>query len=89
MASIYPFRALMPAPEAAARVAAVPYDVVSRDEAAALASGNPVSFLLVSRPEIDLPPDADPHADGVYELARENFESPWSRMTPRPTISID
>jgi uncharacterized protein (DUF1015 family) len=75
MASIYPFRALMPAPEAAARVAAVPYDVVSRDEAAALASGNPVSFLLVSRPEIDLPPDADPHADGVYELARENFES--------------
>ncbi|HVB38146.1 MAG TPA: DUF1015 family protein [Vicinamibacterales bacterium] len=74
MASLYPFRALRPTPAAAARVAAVPYDVVTTDEARALASGNPLSFLHVSRAEIDLPPSTDPHADIVYERARQNFD---------------
>ena len=73
MALLVPFRALRPAPSAAARVAAVPYDVVSTDEARAQASGNPLSFLHVSRAEIDLPPDTDPHADSVYARAVENF----------------
>ncbi len=73
MSTIAPFRALRPTPEAAARVAAVPYDVVSTDEARALASGNALSFLHVSRPEIDLPPSADPYADATYAKAVENF----------------
>jgi uncharacterized protein (DUF1015 family) len=73
MASIFPFAALRPAPQAAAAVAAVPYDVVTTDEARALASGYPLSFLHVSRAEIDLPPGADPHSDPVYERAAENF----------------
>jgi uncharacterized protein (DUF1015 family) len=51
----------------------VPYDVVNSEEARALAAGNPLSFLHVSRPEIDLPPGTDPHADGVYARAAENF----------------
>ena len=38
----------------AARIAAVPYDVVSTDEARALADGNPLSFLRVSRAELEL-----------------------------------
>ena len=45
-----PFAALRPAPGSAARVAAVPYDVVDTAEARALAAGNPDSFLHVSRP---------------------------------------
>ena len=49
MAGLAPFRALRPAVSAAARVAAVPYDVVNTDEARALAAGNPLSFLHVSR----------------------------------------
>ncbi len=69
-----PFRALRPAPALAARVAAVPYDVVNRDEAAALADGNPYSFLHVGRSDIDLPPDTDPHDDRVYAGAREALE---------------
>lgn len=68
-----PFRALRPTPPSAAAVAAVPYDVVTTDEARALAAGNPLSFLRVSRAEIDLPPDTNPHADGVYAKAVENF----------------
>jgi uncharacterized protein (DUF1015 family) len=66
MVALRPFRALRPRPEMAARVASVPYDVVDRDEAAALAAGNPESFLHVTRPEIDLPPGTDPHAEAVY-----------------------
>jgi len=74
VAVLAPFRALRPAPSAAARVAAVPYDVVSTEEARALAAGNPRSFLHVSRAEIDLPPGTDPHSDPVYARAVANFK---------------
>lgn len=63
---IKPFAALRPAPEKAAALAAVPYDVVDTAEARALAAGNPDSFLHVSRPEIDLPDSVDIHDDAVY-----------------------
>jgi uncharacterized protein (DUF1015 family) len=75
MATLHPFRALRPKSDQAVRVAAVPYDVVNTDEARALASGNPLSFLHVSRAEIDLPPGTDPHAAAVYERAADNFEA--------------
>ena len=55
-------------------MAAVPYDVVNTEEARALAAGNPLSFLHVSRAEIDLPADTDPHSGVVYELAVDNYE---------------
>jgi uncharacterized protein (DUF1015 family) len=73
MASLHPFRALRPAPATAAAVSSVPYDVVSVDEARQLAAGNPLSFLHVTRSEIDLPPGTDLHSNLVYEKARENF----------------
>ena len=75
MAVIRPFRALRPRPDRAQSVASVPYDVVNTDEARALAEGNPLSFLHVSRPEIDLPPGTDIHSDVVYRKAVENFET--------------
>jgi len=74
MAAVAPFRALRPAPAAAARVAAVPYDVVNVEEAQALAAGNPLSFLHVSRAEIDMPRETNPHADAVYAKAASNFQ---------------
>jgi uncharacterized protein (DUF1015 family) len=74
VAAIRPFRALRPASDAAPRVAAVPYDVVSTDEARALADGNALSFLRVTRSEIDLPPRTDPYAPQVYAQALANFE---------------
>ena len=73
MAALVPFRALRPATPAASRVAAVPYDVVNTEEARVLAAGNPLSFLHVSRAEIDLPDGSNPHGDDVYALARKNF----------------
>jgi uncharacterized protein (DUF1015 family) len=68
------FRALRPVPELAARVVSPPYDVVSRSEAAALAAGEPMSFLHVGRSDIDLPEDVDPHDPRVYERARRNLD---------------
>jgi uncharacterized protein (DUF1015 family) len=73
MSVIRPFRALRPARDAAAAVSSVPYDVVNTDEARELASGNPLSFLHVTRSEIDLPAGTDPYASQVYEKAKANF----------------
>ncbi|MGD0308416.1 MAG: DUF1015 family protein [Acidobacteriota bacterium] len=73
MSIIRPFKALRPQSGNAALVAAVPYDVVNTEEARALAAGNPLSFLHVSRAEIDLPPSIDHYSDAVYDRARENF----------------
>ncbi len=73
MATVRPFRALRPPPEKAAAVSAVPYDVVSTSEARQLAEGNPLSFLHVSRAEIDQPDGTNPYSDAVYAKAVENF----------------
>ncbi|MEO1858403.1 MAG: DUF1015 family protein [Verrucomicrobiales bacterium] len=68
------FSGLIPEPDKVESVAAVPYDVVNRDEAAILAEGNPESLLNVSRAEITLPSTADPYSDEVYLRAKNNFE---------------
>src|SRR5712691_1593060 len=86
MALIAPFRGLRPTPASAARVAAVPYDVVNAREAHALANGNPLSFLHVSRAEIDLPPNTDPYSDAVYGKAVENFAALKSKA---PLVAED
>ena len=75
MLRIKAFQGLRPAPTLVSEVACVPYDVVNRDESAALAAGKPHSLLHVDRAEIDLPPETDPHSDCVYVKARENFLS--------------
>ena len=75
MATIRPFRALRPPPERAKQVSSVPYDVVNTEEARRLARGNPLSFLHVSRPEIDLPQGTDIYSEPVYRKALDNFQS--------------
>ena len=74
MATIKPFAALRPEPELAAQICELPYDVMSSDEAREIAAGNPLSFLHVSKPEIDLPPGTDPYAPEVYAKGGENFQ---------------
>ena len=74
MATLKPFAALRPKPELAARICELPYDVMSSDEARTTAAGNPLSFLHVSKPEIDLPPGTDPYAPEVYARGAENFQ---------------
>src|SRR3954467_1097674 len=73
MALVKPFAALRPKPELARRICELPYDVMSSEEARQLAAGNPLSFLHVSKPEIDLPPSIDPYDPQVYAKGKENF----------------
>ena len=75
MSSLHPFRALRPAPGSAPSVSSVPYDVVSTDEARQLVAGNPLSFLRVTRSEIDFPSGTDPYSAQVYAKARANFDA--------------
>jgi uncharacterized protein (DUF1015 family) len=74
MAIIKPFRALRPPKDLAEKVSALPYDVMNVEEARAMAAGNPNSFLHISRPEIDLPAEVDPHGESVYLQGKRNLE---------------
>lgn len=74
MANIQPFRALRPRKDLADKVASRPYDVLSAAEARVEAEGNPYSFYHISKPEIDLPDDADAHSAAVYEKAAQNLQ---------------
>ena len=74
MAHIKPFKALRPHLEYAPQVASKPYDVLSSEEARKEAAGNLLSFLHVTKAEIDLPPGADPHSSEVYDKAKTNLQ---------------
>jgi uncharacterized protein (DUF1015 family) len=74
MAQVKPFPALRPKAELAASICELPYDVMSSEEARQIAAGNPLSFLHVSKPEIDLPAGTDLYSPEVYAKGRENFQ---------------
>lgn len=74
MAVIRPFRALRPQKNSAYLVASVPYDVVNREEAAFYAKDNPLSYLRITRAEIEMAPDVNPYSPEVYSRAKENLE---------------
>src|SRR5271154_6903348 len=74
MATLKPFAALRPKPEFAAQICELPYDVMSSDEAREIAKDNPLSFLHVSKPEIDLPRGTDLYSPEVYAKGKENFQ---------------
>lgn len=73
MAVIRPFKALRPTKEKSQLVASVPYDVVNREEAKQFAEGNPLSYLHITRSEIDLPEVKDVYSKEVYRKAKENL----------------
>ena len=74
MSLIKPFSGLRPTAENAADVAAPPYDVLNTEEARQRAAGRPLSFLHISKPEIDLPPGTDPYAPEVYAQGAANLQ---------------
>ncbi|UCF64614.1 MAG: DUF1015 domain-containing protein [bacterium] len=73
MSIVKPFQGLRPRRELAAKVAAPPYDVLDSDEAREMAKGNPLTFLHVNKPEIDLDPAIDVYDTRVYEKGAENL----------------
>ena len=79
MSVIRPFRGLRPLDDLAARIIAPPYDVLSEDEARQIAGPNEMSFLHVTRPEVDLPEGSDAHGAQAHATARENLDAFESR----------
>ncbi len=73
MATVRPFRGLRPIPELAAAVASRPYDVLNAEEARSEASGNPHSFLHITRPEIDFTPGDPVPPEDIYARGRANL----------------
>mgnify|MGYP003103532267 FL=1 len=74
MANVKPFKAIRPSSALAAQVAALPYDVYNREEAAEKVKGHPLSFLNIDRPETQFDPSMDMYADCVYEKAKEMLD---------------
>ena len=73
MVSMQSFCAIRPGKNMAEAVAALPYDVMSTEEARAMVEGRPYSFLRISRPEVEFGREVDPHSDEVYARSRENL----------------
>ncbi len=69
MATVKPFRALRPSAGIVADFASLPYDVMDAKEAREMVEKKPQSFLRVTRAEVDLPPETDPHSPEVYVQA--------------------
>lgn len=79
MINIKPFKALRPQAQHAKQVASRPYDVLNSKEAKIEAQGNPISFLHITKSEIDLPDNTDNHSQQVYDKAKDNLDAFISR----------
>jgi len=79
MAIVRPFKAVRPIKKLAKRVAALPYDVMSSDEARQMVKDNPYSFLHIDKAEIDLPEDIDLYDLSVYKKASSNLQAMISK----------
>ena len=74
MIKVKPFYALRPTKQYAKDCAALPYDVMSSEEAREMVAGKPYSFLHIDRAEIDLAPSVDPYDDQVYQKAADTLQ---------------
>ena len=74
MAIIKEFIALRPNKEFVSKVAELPYDVVTTEEAKSLTQENPYSFFHITRPEVDVPAGHNPYAQDVYNKGKENLQ---------------
>lgn len=73
MSTVRPFRGLRPGREFAEKIASPPYDVLDSDEARSIVKDNPLSFLRVVKPEVDLSPEVDLYSDPVYQQGARNL----------------
>ena len=71
MAVIRPFKAYRPKKGLEDKIAALPYDVYSREEACEAVKGNPLSFLNIDRAETQFDSSVDTYADEVYQKAHD------------------
>ena len=68
------FRGLRPTQEHAAKVASHPYDVLNREEAYELAKDNPLSFLHINKPEVDIDPGVIAHLQRAEQMTVDELD---------------
>jgi uncharacterized protein (DUF1015 family) len=73
MALVLPFKAVRPQRIFVSKVAALPYDVMTREEAQKAVSGNALSFMHVEKSEIDVPDQTKSDDYLIYQTAKRNF----------------
>lgn len=73
MALVLPFPAVRPDKKFVSQVAALPYDVMTREEGQKAVAGNPLSFMHVEKSEIDVPDHTKSNDDLIYQTAKRNF----------------
>ena len=74
MSKIIPFKGVRPKNDLASSVIAPPYDVLSEEEARAIATKKPTSFIRVTRSEVDLPVGSDSHSEEAYIGAKNRLQ---------------
>ena len=75
MVYVKPFRGIRPKSELAEKVSALPYDVMNRQEAKAMAVDNDISVLHITRAEIDFPDEVGDYDSIVYEQGKNNLKA--------------
>lgn len=73
MALVLPFKAVRPQQKFVSQVAALPYDVMTREEGQKAVWGNALSFMHVEKSEIDVPDNTKSNDDLIYQTAKRNF----------------
>ena len=71
MALVKAFCGFRPRADIVSKVAALPYDVYTRQEAKAEVSKEPLSFLKIDRAEVSFSDDVDTYDERVYQKAKE------------------
>ncbi len=73
MSLVLPFKAVRPQQKFVSQVAALPYDVMTREEGQKAVLGNPLSFMHVEKSEIDVPDGTKSDDSIIYQTAKRNF----------------
>ena len=86
MAKVLPFKGIRPTVEKCSKIAALPYDVYNREEAKAVVSENPDSFLAIDRAETSFPDDVDTYDERVYVKAHDLL---WDKINKGVFLTED
>jgi uncharacterized protein (DUF1015 family) len=73
MSLVLPFKAVRPEQKFVSQVAALPYDVMTREEGQKAVLGNALSFMHVEKSEIDVPDGTKSDDSIIYQTAKRNF----------------
>lgn len=74
MVNIRPFKGLRPRKDLVHRIAAKPYDVLNSAEAKIEVEKEPLSFLQISKPEVNFDTLVGQYDDAVYQMGKERFQ---------------